>query len=413
MKIKNKEFLFLISLSLKFFFVLIFIKQLYRRYGLIHPKKYFDKKNQKSIFLEKFIKLHKNEYKMQNYTNIRPNLQFSDNKLDIEYCVFHDMSLTVKGGAISISQPDIDSSISRTGFNNIFTTSYGGSIFFSGHNIALSLCCFNSCEAMEGGQSFFIALQDPKISQNEASAEQISIFLSSNEELLGLCKTTFFDKGTQKLKYLNLSKNTVENEGSCIVSTRSSYFALSFGNFINNTAQSSFWLHNLKKSDYLSKCNIIMSRLTKLYDSSVFMIENCDLAVQYFRFIENYDYPLFVGGEKLVLMYCRFEDKEGSNLFKMRDMKVVDVFFNEDNLKPHDIIMFSTENCWEIVKEIEEKTYSTIDIKFDVPISTYESQAKILYGIAVSIIGAVLALFLIYSGINPLLKQRKLPQALL
>ena len=150
-------------------------------------------------------------------------------------------------------------------------------------------------------------------------------------------------------------------------------------------------------------------RLTE--NDAILMLESCDAFVQYFRFVGNHGNPIFGGGEKLTLMYSMFDNERNHGMFPVKRLKIIDSFFDEKGLKPHDIFMKSTENCWALGKTVEEKSSAMAELRIERPQQSNDYSVRFVYGVAVALAGMVISYFLIAKGLGTTKKQ-KLPSAL-
>ena len=358
----------------------------------------------KNIIIDRKVALS-SELRETEFTELRPRLP-TENDYQIISCVFKQMSISASGGAISISKSQVKAKISKCGFFNVLSTEFGGAVYFKGVQINANTNCFDVCIAMEGGQAIYCEME--KNSSNSVF-EQNSLSFCSTSQLMGLSKAILFDRGSQEYSSLNLTKSTVECEGACLVSTRNTFFSISLSNFDNNTGVNMFWFYGIKEKDQFSKCNVIRSHLAK--SDAIFTLESCEITIQYFRFIENYNNPMFGGGEKLTLLHSRFDVERKRELFPIKKYKIIDSFFEEYELKPHDIHIKSTEYCWVLGKPVIEKSIAIPELRIERPQQSNNYTMKIVYGAIVSLVGIIITYILLSNGFDST-TNAKLPAAL-
>jgi hypothetical protein len=198
--------------------------------------------------------------------------------LTIRSCVFSKLHNYDGGGAIYCTSSFSRLHIYRTGFRDCRSSNNGGAILFDAHEVVLSQCCFDRCEAPEKGQAFHFTMQ-LGFDSDETSLRQCSMSRPCGES-----HASYTVSGVQRYRTSNFSYNIVETFGACVGSSRASTFLFHYGMVSHNSGTNLFWFDPGQELK-VAHCSVLHNGL--IGEGALFQIGGGVVHLEQSNFIEN------------------------------------------------------------------------------------------------------------------------------
>ena len=282
----------------------------------------------------------------KNFTRFNSSFRSKpDDHLDINYCVFTEITSKKNGGAIFLKNYRYSLFITKSGFSLCASHQSGGAIYLIGYEFLANRCCFYGCVALNSEQAVYSDTR--RLARDEACDNSFNMsFISqcSPRQSKGARRTIYLSGGMQIFTGDNFSNNHVSEEAAGAITSYPTIFTLKFCEFSKSSGNSILWMHLLEESFTLSYCNIYNNSLPG-NKSSIIVVEQSRSIFSRMVFFLNNALHYVEGTYSIMLQECMFDVDQYPGMFGA--LSVVDKgsrFYAR--IKKYKLVFAPTWDCW-------------------------------------------------------------------
>ena len=268
-----------------------------------------------------------------------------DDHLDINYCVFTEITSKKNGGAIFMKNYRYSLFITKTGFSLCASHQSGGAIYLIGYEFLANRCCFYGCVALNSEQAVYSDTR--RLARDQACDNSFNMsFISqcSPKQSKGARRTIYLSGGMQIFTSDNFSNNHVSEEAAGAITSYPTIFTLKFCDFSKSSGNSILWMHLLEESFPLSYCNIYNNTLPG-NKSSIIVVEHSRSVFSRMIFFLNYALHYVEGTYSIMLQECMFDVDHYQGMFGALSVVDKDTKYFA-RIKKYKLSFAPTWDCW-------------------------------------------------------------------